>query len=61
MALDQPGQLGERALPQEGPRKPGVSPGPEGKKTPRESCREYFLPESLFGVIFSNIKGVERG
>lgn len=56
VALDQPGQLGDGALPQEGPRKPGVSPGPRGKKTPRESCREFF-PESLFGVIFSNIKG----
>lgn len=45
---------------EEGPRKPGESLGQGGRKTPRESCPEYFLLESLFWVIFPTIRGEKK-
>lgn len=53
----QPGRLGEGALLREGPLKPAGIPGQGGRKTPRESRREYSFLESLFGVIFPPRRG----
>lgn len=49
LALDQPDQLGDGALLQEGPHKPWVSHGQRGRKIPRKSCREYFSWKVCFG------------
>lgn len=53
-----PGRLGGgRLCSEKDPRKPGGSPGPGGRRTPRVRCHEYFLLESLFGVIFPPRRG----